>query len=608
MGTSIRLAATQVAPAAISVLHLRGSAGLPDPPRPRNIGPGLLPTIPTAGESTMIEPGWLSLVPPLVAIALALITREVILSLFAGVWVGALLLAGFNPLTGTAGSLNFLVDAIVDRDHTAIIVFSLLLGGMVGVMARSGGTQGVVTSLEKLATNRTRGQLLGWASAAFIFFDDYANTLIRGNALRPMTDRLLISREKLAYIVDSTAAPLAVSAVVTTWIGFQITQVRDSLGGLAAQTADPALAAQLQAGADNAFLMVLHSLPYLFYPILALLLVVMIILMKRDFGPMYHAERRAYSGGGLVRPGALPASDPTDSALLPPENAPHRWYNAAVPVVVVIGVALVSLFATGAAGLEPGERTVVAIIGEADPFLSLLWASFAGCAVAIALVVGQRILRVREALGAWLGGIQSMLVAIIILVLAWSLGGVTGGLGTGAYLASLLQDTLPLVLLPGLVFIIAALTAFATGTSWGTMAILFPVVIPLAVALGAGVGFAGGEHYAILLGTISSVMAGAVFGDHSSPISDTTVLSSMASACDHVDHVRTQLPYALLVAAVAFVVGEIPAAAEWIHPVWSLLLGVVILWAVLRWWGRDPAQGLGDSHSAAAPAVAAHDA
>jgi Na+/H+ antiporter NhaC len=552
-----------------------------------------------------IEPGWLSLLPPLVAIALALLTREVILSLFAGVWVGALLLAGYDPLSGTAGSLNFLVDALVDRDHMAIVIFSLLLGGMVGVMARSGGTQGVVQSMSRLATNRTRGQFVTWFSAIFIFFDDYANTLIRGNALRPMTDRLLISREKLAYIVDSTAAPLAVSAVVTTWIGFQITQVRDSLGTLAERTEDPVLATQLQAGADNAFLMVLHSIPYLFYPLLALLFVLLIVVMKRDFGPMYHAERRSYSGGGLVRPGSMPASDPTDPALLPPDNVPHRWYNAAVPVLVVIGVALASLWGTGSADLEPGERSLVAVIGNADPFLSLLWASFAGCVVAIALVAAQRILPVRDALAAWLGGIQSMLMAIIILVLAWGLGGVTGELGTGDYLASLLQDTLPLAVLPGLVFIIAALTAFSTGTSWGTMAILFPVVIPLAVAMGAGVGFAGGEHYAILLGTISSVMGGAVFGDHSSPISDTTVLSSMASSCDLIDHVRTQLPYALLVAVVALAVGEIPAAAEWIHPVFSLLIGALILWAVLRWWGRDPAAGLDGAQTGPVAATAA---
>lgn len=531
---------------------------------------------------------WISLLPPLVAIGLALITREVILSLFAGIWIGALFLVGFNPMTGTAQSLDILIDALVDADHIAIIVFSLLLGGMVGVMSRGGGTLGVVDVMSKFATNRWSGQLFSWASALFIFFDDYANTLIRGNALRPMTDRLQISREKLAYIVDSTAAPLAVSAVITTWIGFEITQIQNALAGLAATTEDAALATQLQAGADNAFIIFLHSLPYLFYPILALIFVLMTIIMKKEFGPMLDAERRASSGGGVIREGSMPATDTSLDTLQPVEDKPRRWYNAALPVITVIVVALYGLYSTGASELGPGESGLTSIIGNADPFAALLWASFAGCAVAIGLVVFQKILTLGQALESWVGGMQSMLIAVIILILAWGLGGITQEVGTGTYLASLLQDTLPLALLPGLVFFIAAVTAFSTGTSWGTMAILFPVVVPLSVAMGAGVGFAGGENYGILLGAISSVMGGAVFGDHCSPISDTTVLSSMASACDLIDHVRTQLPYALVVAVVALLVGEIPAAFDFIHPAWGLLAGFVILYLILKFYGKNP--------------------
>ena len=530
---------------------------------------------------------WVSLLPPLVAIALALITREVVLSLFAGVWIGALFIAGFNPFTGTADSFGFLISAMSDEYHVAIIMFSLMLGGMVGLMSRGGGTKGVVTVLAKLAKNRTQGQFITWISALFLFFDDYANSLIRGSAMRPMTDRLNISREKLAYIVDSTAAPLAVSAVITTWIGFEITQISNSLSTLAAQTEDAALAAQLQAGADNAFMIFLHSVPYLFYPLLALGFVLMIILMKRDFGPMLDAERRAYSGGGVLRPGAVPASDVNLESLQPLDGKPLRWYNAAIPVLTVVIVAIYGLYSTGASGLEAGERSLTNIIGGADPFAALVWASFAGCFVAMVLVVTQRILSVGEALESFVGGMQSMMMAIIILVLAWGLGEVTQAVGTGSYLASLLQDTLPLVLLPGLVFFIAAVTAFSTGTSWGTMAILFPVVIPLAVVMGAGVGFAGGENYGILLGAISSVMAGAVFGDHCSPISDTTVISSMSSACDLIDHVRTQLPYALVVAVVALLVGEI-AAAFGVSPVYGLIVGFVLLYIILRVFGKNP--------------------
>lgn len=531
---------------------------------------------------------WISILPPLVAIALALITREVIISLFAGVWIGALFISGWNPFVGTAESLETIVKVSSDPEHMAIIIFSLLLGGMVGVMSRGGGTKGVVNVLGGFAKNRTQGQLFTTLSAFVIFFDDYANTLIRGNALRPMTDRLLISREKLSYIVDSTAAPVAVLAVITTWIGFEITQIQSALSTLAAQSPDPATAAMLQAGADNAFTIFLHSLPYLFYPVLALAMVFLVIFMRRDFGPMYEAERRAFTGGGVLRPGSMPASDTNMASLQPDEDKPQRWYNALVPVAVVIAVALIGLTITGIQNRAADATGFLSIVGSADPFKALMWASFTGCVVAILMVVFQKILTLQEAVESLVGGMQSMMMAILILVMAWGLGEITVGIGTGDFLSSLLRDTLPLSLLPGLVFFIASAIAFATGTSWGTMAILFPVVIPLAVTMGAGVGFAGGEHYAILLGCVSSVMGGAVFGDHCSPISDTTVLSAMSSACDLIDHVRTQLPYALLVAVVALAVGEIPAAFELIHPVVGMVAGVVILWGVLKVFGKDP--------------------
>lgn len=535
----------------------------------------------------VVNPGWLSLLPPLAAIALALITREVILSLFAGIWLGALFLMDFNPVTATMVSLDeFILEPLTERDHVAIVLFSLMLGGMVGVVSRSGGAQGVVEALGPLATNRKRGQFFTWLSGLIIFFDDYANTLIRGNTMRPMTDALRISREKLAYIVDSVAAPIAVIAPISTWVGFELSRISDSLRTTAAQVADPVVQAQLIAGADNPFNVFLHSIPYLFYPIFAMMLVLMVALTGREFGPMRKAELRALTGGGVYRPGATLAADVESTLGEAGEDVPHRWYNAIVPIATVVVVALAALYHTGSqtlAGQEFGIRDVVA---AADPFSSLLWASFAGGGVAMVLAVSQRILSIKDALDAWVGGMRSMLLAMVILVLAWGMGAATGALGTGPYLAAALGEALPLWALPTLVFIIAALTAFATGTSWGTMAILFPVVVPLAVAMGAGVGFAGGDEYTILLGSISSIMAGAVFGDHASPISDTTVISSMASACDHIDHVRTQLPYALLAAGVAIVIGELPTALLGVHPLISLLLGLVVIYLVLRVVGR----------------------
>jgi Na+/H+ antiporter NhaC len=534
-----------------------------------------------------VDPGWLSLLPPLVAIALALATREVILSLFAGIWLGALLLVGFNPVTATMMSLeDFILEPLTDGDHMAIILFSLMLGGMVGVVSRSGGAQGIVEVLRPFATTRRRGQFFAWLSGLIIFFDDYANTLIRGNTMRPMTDELRISREKLAYIVDSVAAPIAVIAPISTWVGFEISRIGDSLAATAEQVSDPVVQAQLAAGAANPFNVFLHSIPYLFYPIFAMALVLLIALTGREFGPMRKAEQRAASGGGVYRPGATLAADVESALGQPDEDTPRRWYNALIPIVVVVLVALIALYHTGAEALEGQELNLRNIIGEADPFRSLLWASFAGGLVAMALAVAQRILTVKEALEAWVGGMRAMLLAVIILVLAWGLGAATGALGTGPYLAALLGETLPLAALPALVFVVAAATAFATGTSWGTMAILFPVVVPLAVAMGAGVGFAGGEEYTILLGAISSIMAGAVFGDHASPISDTTVISSMASACDHIDHVRTQLPYALMAAGVALLVGDLPTALWGVHPGISIVAGLVVIYLLLRLVGR----------------------
>jgi Na+/H+ antiporter NhaC len=550
-------------------------------------GPFVLETVEgSAQASPRVLPGWLSIMPPLLAIAFALIFREVVISLFAGVYLGAFIVTGFNPLAALLRSIDtYVLGGLTgDADRVAIVVFSLLLGGMVGVITRSGGARGVVESLRRYATTRRRGQVLGWVSGLAIFFDDYANTLIRGNTLRPVTDELRISREKLAYIVDSVAAPIAVVAFISTWVGFEISLIGSSLESAAATTTDPAVREQLLAGAANPFNVFLHSIPYLFYPILAMAMVLMIALTGREFGPMYHAEVRAARGEGVYREGAMLAAGGAEMEETKP-GAPHRWINAVLPITVVIAVALAGLWVTGSAEIPPEERNVRDVIGAADPFLALLWASFSGVVTAIVLAVSQRILKINEAIDAWVGGMRSMLLAIMILVLAWGLSGITEALGTGTYLAGALQDTLPLALLPVLVFVIAALTAFATGTSWGTMAILFPVVIPLGVAMGAGVGFAGGDHYTVLLGAISSIMAGAVFGDHASPISDTTIISSMASGCDHIDHVRTQLPYALVVAVIAMLVGDIPGALG-LNPAISLAAGVLLLYAVLRIFGR----------------------
>ncbi len=532
-------------------------------------------------------PGWISLLPPLIAIALALVFREVVISLFVGVWIGALFVAGLDPLAALWRTVDrFIVPSVADSGNASILVFSALLGAMVGVISRSGGTRGIVEAMKPLATSPRRAQLATFLGGVGIFFDDYANTLIVGNTFRPITDRLKVSREKLAYLVDSTAAPVVTIVFVSTWVGFEISQIELGLSAAAAQAADPVLRATLEN--MSPFTLFLRTIPFLFYPILALGMVALLIVTRRDFGPMYHAERRARTGGGVFRPGSELLVDTEASGLDAKEGAPLRWYNAGVPVLTVVFVVVFGLYFDGRARAGPG--TLWDTLGAADPFRALLWGSLAGCVAAIGMAVAQRILTLGEAIGSWVAGARAMTLAFVILILAWSLGEVTTQLGTARYLTRLLGGSLSPELLPVLTFVTAAVISFSTGTSWATMTILLPLVIPLSVALGGAAGLdAGGGH--LLIGAVAAVLAGAIFGDHCSPISDTTVLSSMASACDHVDHVRTQLPYALTVAFVAMSVGHLGTAYGLPEPV-ALLGGLVLLWAIIRLLGKptDPAE------------------
>ena len=533
----------------------------------------------------MVLPGWLSLLPALVAIALALMFKEVVVSLFFGVWFGALFVAGLNPIGATLRSVDtFIVPALADPDHAAILVFSALLMGMVGVMGRNGGTQGIVVALSPLATTPRRAQLATFLGGLAIFFDDYSNILIIGNTMRPITDRMKVSREKLAYIVDSTAAPVAAIVFVSTWVGFQIGLIGDGLEAAAAQPGtSPELAAQLLAASP--FNIFIHSIPYLFYPILTLVMVGLVIWTQRDFGPMWRAENRASRGEGLHRENAMLLVDTESNVMIPVEGAPHRWQNAALPVITVFLVVVFGLYFDGRAAFGGPEPTLSDIFGAANAYNALLWGSLAGVLVAIALSVVQRIMSLKDSVGAMIGGIQATLLAFLVLILAWSLGQVTEVLGAAEYLSGLLSGNLPVALLPAFVFIMAATIAFGTGTSWATMAILIPLVIPLSVSLGGAEAFTAGASSALLLGTLASVLSGAIWGDHCSPISDTTVLSSMASACDHVDHVRTQMPYALLVGGIGILVGNLPTAYG-MSPMFSYPLGALAIYLVLRFIGR----------------------
>lgn len=500
-------------------------------------------------------PGWFSVLPPLVAIVTALTLRTVIPALFLGIWLGAWGIAGLDVAGLGQGLLDvlsvYVLNALADADHAAVILFTFMIGGLVGIMGLTGGMRGIVNLLVARAKTRRDGQITTALMGLLVFIDDYANSLVVGRTMRHVTDRLQISREKLAYIVDSTAAPVAGIALVTTWIGYQVGLIGDAVEAIEGLN-------------EPAYFLFLHSLAYSFYPLLALFLVFLVAASGRDIGPMRAAEQRA-ALGEFANSEELPEDECQPAA--------HAG-NALIPLLVLVGGVVLGLLVTG-----EGE-SLRDVIGSADAYLSLMWASTAAVMAAIALPLLRGQSRLEPLLQAWTEGVQSMLPTMIILVLAWSLAGTTEKLGTAEFLISVMGDSLAPQFLPSAVFLIAAITAFATGTSWGTMGILLPLVVPLAYNLVPEVG-------PILHASTAAVLAGAIWGDHCSPISDTTILSSLATGCDHVAHVRTQLPYALLAGGVSLMLGLLPVGFG--LPWWLCMLGgAVVLGLVMQFFGRSP--------------------
>lgn len=528
-----------------------------------------------SAAETRAMPGWLSILPPFLAILIALMFKRVIPSLFLGVWVGGMLAVGISVSGAWIGLLDtiqvYVLGALTDPDRASVIIFSFMIGGMVGIISKNGGMQGVVNKIVVWASSPKRGQIATGLMGLAIFFDDYANSLVVGNTMRPVTDKLRISREKLAYIVDSTAAPVSCIALVTTWIGFEVGLINTSLLELP----------EIQASAYGMFL---SSIPYSFYPILAVFFVFVVAGTRKDFGPMYRAEVRARTTGQLLGPDAqVDEAAASGEEMAPKEGKPQRALNAIIPVVVLVVGVMVGLYVTGSDG--PGEP-LREILRKADSFASLMWASLISVLVAAILSSSQRILTIAEVVESWYSGLKGMLFAMIILILAWSLSSVTGVLSTGPYLVTVLGDTLSPALVPAIVFILAAATAFATGSSWGAMGILLPLVMPLTWAVMSSNGMTDMGSYHIMYSAVASILAGSVWGDHCSPISDTTILSSMASGCDHIDHVRTQLPYALVVGSVAIAVGTIPTGYG--LPWWiSMIVGATVLFVGLIYFGKS---------------------
>ena len=530
--------------------------------------------IETEDTSINIIPGILSLIPPLLAIALALIFRQVIISLILGIYSGALFIYGFDPLIALLRLVDkYVIEAVSDVSHTQIIVFTLLFGGVIGLISRSGGTTGIANSLSKFARTRRSGMISTWLSGLIIFFDDYANALVVGNLMRPITDKLKVSREKLAFIVDATSAPVASIFIVSSWIGYEVGLIQDGLTAI-----DSSL---------NAYSVFLDTIIFRFYPIAMLFFVFLVSVTNRDFGSMFKAERRAVEDG-KVSASSFTTAEFTEKIELFGNEDKAKWYNGVIPILVLIFVTVFGLIFTGIDSLKEqgiADYGIRNVISNSNSYLALLWGSFSACVVAALMIVAQRLLTLRQTVDAWFAGIRSMFLAVLILTLAWSIGAVTSEIRTADYIISLISDSIDPRFLPVIVFIVCGVTSFATGTSWGTMAIMFPIVIPLSAAVTGMNNYSPAETHLILIGVVSSVLAGCVWGDHCSPISDTTILSSMASGCDHVDHVRTQLTYAITVAIVTMLLGDVLTAFG-LSPVIALLLIASVLVGIIYLLGR----------------------
>ena len=461
----------------------------------------------------MADPGWYSVLPPVIAIVLAIWSKQVILSLFAGIWMGHTLLNQFNPLTGITRALDGVIDVFTDPGDARVIVFTLLIGSLIATIERSGGVRGFVHYLEtrRWVHNGFRAQLLAWVTGMVIFVESTITLLVAGSVSRPLFDRYKVSREKLAYLIDATSAPVCVMIPLNAWGAVIVSLVAST-------------------GVENPLEIFIASVAYNFYSIAAILLAGVVIFKNINLGPMKKAEERT-QGGDILWPGAIPLVDVSAEQQDIDESEadiPSAWLMA-LPILAMIVMMPIGLYITGDGDIIKGSGSV-----------SVLWSVSFAILVAWMMTLIKGVCSVSDLMQDFMKGAGALLPIAAILLLALALGDVARTLGTGTYVANLVGENIPALFLAPLVFLVSAFIAFSVGSSWGTFAIMIPIAVPMATTLGLPVP--------LLLG---AAVSGAIFGDHASPISDTTVVASMASATDHIDHVRTQLPYALLAAGIA---------------------------------------------------------
>ncbi|EAH5982799.1 Na+/H+ antiporter NhaC family protein [Campylobacter upsaliensis] len=546
--------------------------------------------------------GFITLLPPFIAIILAFITKDVILSLFMGVLSGTFLLSLASNIffVDTIALINiydtlvesfskiisYVLKSTSDPVNAGIILQILCIGGLVALITKMGGAKAIALQFAKRAKTAISAQLNTWFIGLLIFFDDYANLLIVGPIMRPLADKFKISREKFAFIIDSTAAPVAGIAIISTWIGLEVSLIKNAYASI---------------GIDNisAFGIFVETIPYRFYNIFMLFFVALTAIMGREFGSMYAAQIRAKTTGQIApvsKSAALDTAELEDQFLAPKDGIEIRAFDAIVPVMTLIILAILGFYFNGFSVLEGEElanakanplsfETLRSAFGSADSSIVLFQAALFAAIVAIFIGVRRKIFNIKEAIETWIYGWKTMIFTIVLLLLAWSLSSIVKDLGTSTFITHLLADKLPEFILPATIFAFASLISFAIGTSYGTMGVLMPLAVPLAFEVAKLNGLEGEalHHYMVL--NISCVLTGAIFGNHCSPISDNVILSSMSAKCDHMEHVRTQIPYALFICAISLFTGYIPTALG--LSVWLVLpLNFILITLLLRIIGK----------------------
>lgn len=468
-----------------------------------------------------------SLLPPILAIFLAIRTRQVFIALIFGIWLGWVILNGGNFISGTAATIQALVDVFKDDGNTRTIMFSALVGALIAYIQRSGGVMGFVNRVEnRLASmetnsessNRKTIQWLAGLTGMAIFVESSISVLTVGSLYRPVFDKLGISREKLAYIADSSSAPSCILIPFNAWGAYIMSLL-------------------VLQGFENPVKILLNAFPYNFYPMLAIALVAYIIASGRDFGPMKKAEMRTRTTGKLMNEGSQPMVSSDITMMNKKEGVEPKAINMLLPIATMVFMMPLMLILTGWPSTDPITpiiSRIVEAIGHGSGSTSVLYAVITAVVVSAIWYRLKGIMKVSELVEIAFKGIGGLIPIALLMLFAFAIGNVCQALGTGAYVSEITRNWLSPALIPMLLFMVSGFIAFATGTSWGTFAIMMALAVPMSQAVGANVYMA-----------VAAVMGGGVFGDHCSPISDTTILSSMAAASDHIDHVKTQLPYAL---------------------------------------------------------------